>query len=92
MNKNFCLWLKLKTSVFDTSFENKTLSEELQDYKVKSVFETERLWDTIWREGLQDYKSLSKGESERAILDLNFEPLFWTLKLDMSSVFGVCLL
>ena len=28
--------------VFDTGFENKTLSEELQDYKVKSVFETER--------------------------------------------------
>ena len=24
-------------SVFDTSFENKTLSEELQDYKVKSI-------------------------------------------------------
>ena len=32
-------------SVFDTSFENKTLPEELQDYKVKSVFETERLQD-----------------------------------------------
>ena len=43
-------------SVFDTSFENKTLSEELQDYKVKSIFETERLQDSVLREGLQDYK------------------------------------
>ena len=43
LNKNFSLWLKLKISVFDTSFENKTLSEELHDYKVKSVFETKRL-------------------------------------------------
>ncbi len=32
------------------------LPEELQDYKVKSVFETERLQDSVWREGLQDYK------------------------------------
>ena len=43
LNKNFSLWLKLKISVFDTSFENKTLSEELHDYKVKSVFETKKL-------------------------------------------------
>ena len=34
-------------SVFDTSFENKTLSKELQDYKVKFVFETERLQDPV---------------------------------------------
>ena len=27
--------------------ENKTLSEELQDYKVKSVFETEKLQDSV---------------------------------------------
>ena len=32
------------------------LSEELQDYKVKSVFETERLQDSVWREELQDYR------------------------------------
>ena len=43
LNKNFSLWLKLKIYVFDTSFENKTLSEELHDYKVKSVFETKKL-------------------------------------------------
>ena len=36
--------------------ENKTLSEELQDYNVKTVFETEMLQDSVWREGLQDYK------------------------------------
>ena len=38
--------------IFDTSFENKILFEELQDYKVKSVFEIERLQDSIEREGL----------------------------------------
>ena len=32
--------------------ENKTLSEELQDYKVKIVIETKRLQDFVWREGL----------------------------------------
>ena len=32
-------------SVFDTSFENKTLSEELQDYKVKSI--SESLQDSV---------------------------------------------
>ena len=55
------------------------LSEELQDYKVKFVFETEMLQDSVWREGLQDYKitreeglqSLSKGE--RAIFFLGLE-------------------
>ena len=57
-------------SVFDTSFENKTLSKELQDYKVKSIFEIERLQDSVLREGLQDYKSPSKGE--RAIFFLEF--------------------
>ena len=67
--ENFCLCYKL---------ENKTLSEELQDYKVKSVFETERLQDYVCLKGRvtglqerKDYKSLSKGE--RAILDLNFK-------------------
>ena len=28
------------------------LFEELQDYKVKSVLETKRLQDFVWREGL----------------------------------------
>ena len=67
--ENFCLCYKP---------ENKTLSEELQDYKVKSVFETERLQDYVCLKGRvtglqerKDYKSLSKGE--RAILDLNFK-------------------
>ena len=32
-------------SVFDTSSENKTLSEELQDYKVKSI--SESLQDSV---------------------------------------------
>ena len=32
------------------------LSEELQDYKVKSIFQTERLQDSVWREELQDYR------------------------------------
>ena len=51
------------------------LSEELQDYKVKIVLETERLF--CLREGLEDYKkrgelqSLSRGR-KRAILDLSF--------------------
>ena len=42
------------TSVFDTSFENKTLSEELQDYKIKSVKGLQGY--ICLREGLQDYK------------------------------------
>ena len=47
------------------------LFEELQDYKVKSVLETERLQDYICLKGRvtrlqekKDYKSLSKGERE----------------------------
>ena len=51
------------------------LSEELQDYKVKSVLETERLQDYICLNGRvtrlqekKDYKSLSKGERESYIL------------------------
>ena len=44
------------------------LSEELQDYKVKSVFETKKLQDSGWREGLLYYKSLSKGEGESYLL------------------------
>ena len=50
-------------SVFDTSFENKTLSEELQDYKVKSI--SESLQDSVWREWLQDYK---RGRITRVFL------------------------
>ena len=55
----------MKTSIFLTSFENKTLSEELQDYKVKSVkgykiiFVWNRRVTRLYlsrREGLQDYK------------------------------------
>ena len=52
-------------SVFDISFENKTLSKELQDYKVKSIFEIERLQDSVLREGLQDYK---RGRITRVLL------------------------
>ena len=49
----------------------KTLFEELQDYKVKSV---KGLQDYIClREGLQDYKSLSEGKGE----------LSWTLVLNL---------
>ena len=44
-----------QTSVFDTSFKIK-LFEELQDYKVKSIFETKKLQDSGWREGLLYYK------------------------------------
>ena len=51
------------------------LFEELQDYKVKFVFETERLQDYIYLKGRvtrlqekKDYKSLSKGERESYIL------------------------
>ena len=47
------------------------LFEELQDYKVKSVLETESLQDYICLKGRvtrlqekKDYKSLSKGERE----------------------------
>ena len=65
--------------------ENKTLSEDLQDYNVKTVFETERLQDSVWREGLQDYKSLSKRE--RAIFFLGngreFGPSISNSKLDL---------
>ena len=49
----------------------KTLSEELQDYKVKSV---KGLQDYICqREGLQDYKSHFEGKGE----------LSWTLVLNL---------
>ena len=51
------------------------LFEELQDYKVKSVLETERLQDYICLKGRvtrlqekKDYKSLSKGERESYLL------------------------
>ena len=61
------------------ALKNKTLSEELQDYKVKSV---KGLQDYIClREGLQDYKSLSEGKGELSwTLVLNQEN--WTLILD----------
>ena len=72
------------------------LIEELQDYEVKSVFETERLQDYICLKGrvtrLQErknYKSLSKGE--RAILDFRTEPYFWTWNLDLNSRPAFCL-
>ena len=51
------------------------LSEELQDYKVKIVLETERLQDYICLKGRvtrlqerKDYKSLSEGEGESYLL------------------------
>ena len=79
-------------SVFDTSFENKTLSKELQDYKVKSIFEIERLQDYICLKGRvtrlqerKDYKNLFKGET--AILDLNFGLENWTYLLSSESIF-----
>ena len=91
MKRNFFLYYKL---------ENKTLSEEWQDYKVKSIFETERLQDSVWREGLQDYQRgritkvfLREGEgyllSRDWTLTLKFEPENWTSNLNLSSVFGV---
>ena len=61
------------------------LFEELQDYEVKSVFETERLQDYICLKGrvtrLQErknYKSLSKGEGESYLLSR-----VWTLILSL---------
>ena len=54
------------------ALKNKTLSEELQDYKVKSV---KGLQDYICLKGRvtrlqekKDYKSLSKGERESYLL------------------------
>ena len=44
------------------------LSKELQNYKVKTILKVTRLQDSIWKEGLQDYKSLSKGEGESYLL------------------------
>ena len=79
------------------SFENKILSEELQGYKVKSVFETIRLQDYICLKGKvtrlqdrKDYKSLSKGEwaiFEPLRLDLEFGPSNWSCPLSSESVF-----
>ena len=79
----------MKTTVFDTSFENKTLSEELQDYKIKSVKGLQGY--ICLREGLQDYKrgritkvflrereSYLGPKSWTSELDLEFEPQFWT--------------
>ena len=71
-------------SVFDTSFENKTLSEELQDYKVKSIFETERLQDSVLREGLQDYK---RGMITRVLLREKGLSFFWNLDLRIKPQF-----
>ena len=71
-------------SVFDTSFENKTLSEELQDYKVKSIFETERLQDSVLREGLQDYK---RGMITRVLLREKGLSSFWNLDLRIKPQF-----
>ena len=61
--------------------------EELQDYKVKSVKGYKII--SIWKgrvTRLQErklYKSLCKGEGERAILDLSFESENWTGNLDL---------
>ena len=63
--------------------------EELQDYKVKNVLETEMLQDSVWREGLQDYKR-GRIEPRTWELNLELEPQNWTLILDLSSVFKVC--
>ena len=74
MKRNFFLYYKL---------ENKTLSEKLQDYKVKYVFETERFQDKVYNgkvirlQERKDNKSLSQGEGKAVF----FEPLFWTLIL-----------
>ena len=66
MKTNFYLCYKLK---------NKTLFEELQDYKVKAVLETERLQDSIRLKGRvtrlqerKEYKGLSKREGEGGLL------------------------
>ena len=37
----------MKTETSKTLLENKLLSKELQDYKVKSVFEIKRLQDSV---------------------------------------------
>ena len=79
----------------------KTLSEELQDYKIKSV---KGLQGYIYlMEGLQDYKrgrtkvflrereSYLGPKSWTSELDLETEPVNWTSILDLSSVFKVCL-
>ena len=59
--------INLKTTVFVTSFENKTLSEELQDYKVKSIKGYKII--SVWKGSVTRLQSLSEGEGERAILD-----------------------
>ena len=54
--ENNCLWYKL---------ENKTLFEELQDYKIKL---SKRLQGSVWREGYKiEYKSLLKRGRGKAI-------------------------
>ena len=67
--------IKLKT-VFDTSFENKTLSGELQDYKVKLSEEkgykiTKEEVTKVFLKG-KEYKSLSGGKGD--LLDFYFGP------------------
>ena len=64
------------------------LSEELQDYKVKSVLETERLQDSVWREGLQDYKILSKGKDYKSLFggrESYLGPKLWTSKFELEN-------
>ena len=57
------------------------LFEELQDYKVKSVFETERLQDCIYLKGrvigLQDYK---RGRITKVFLRGRGLSSFWELE------------
>ena len=56
--------IKLEITIFLTSFENKTLSEELQDYKVKSV------------KGLQDYIYL-EGKGYKITREEGLQKSFW---------------
>ena len=67
----------------------KTLSEELQDYKVKSV---KGLQDYIClREGLQDYK---RGRITKVFLrerESYLGPKTWTLEMDLESEPVFCL-
>ena len=80
----------------------KTLSEELQDYKIKSVKGLQGYICLMG--GLQDYKrgritkvflrereSYLGPKSWTSELDLETEPVNWTSIMDLSSVFKVCL-
>ena len=76
LNKNFRSLIKLENKLLSLIQALKIkLSEELQDYKVKTVLETKRLQDYICLKGRvtglqkgKDYKSLSEGEGESYLL------------------------